>query len=424
MVANRNIADAILRHQIDLRRFATGEVREMLALLEESNDDIIARLRRAFDRGGPTFGTRRMEAMLRSIRDARRAVMAELRSRVQTDMVHLAKVEAATEVATFKAAIPVEFEMAGVAVAKLRAAVVERPFLAPQTGAASSLGEWMGRLEASDTRRVEGIVRLGIVQGKNVDDMVRELLGTRARGFTDGAFALTRRNAETMIRTAVSHVSSAARDLIHDANSDIIEALRLVATLDGRTSAICRARDGKFVPVGNNELPAGFPALSPPGARLPFHPNERSVMIPIVDVEGFAELLGDRPFVVDARGRRQREIDFRANAKRAAGDRWREMSAAERRAAIRDVKERWSARAIGQVPATETYGPWLRRQSAEFQDQVLGKAKGRLFRQGGLKIENFVDFRGDELSLDELAKKHPSAFMKSGMTPEQSINAA
>ena len=40
---------------------------------------------------------------------------------------------------------------------------------------------------------------------------------------------------------------------------------------------------------------------------------------------------------------------------------------------------------------------WLGRQSAAFQDDVLGRTRGLLFRKGGLRLDRFVNRAGDEL---------------------------
>lgn len=50
----------------------------------------------------------------------------------------------------------------------------------------------------------------------------------------------------------------------------------------------------------------------------------------------------------------------------------------------------------------ETYADWLKRQSAETQDDILGPARGKLFREGGLTVDRFVDLKGKPLRLDEL----------------------
>src|SRR5690606_21283229 len=69
----------------------------------------------------------------------------------------------------------------------------------------------------------------------------------------------------------------------------------------------------------------------------------------------------------------------------------------------------------GQVSATETYDTWLRKQPASVQDEALGPTRGKLFRQGGLKIDAFTNWAGDELTLDELRRKEAEAFEKAGL---------
>ena len=61
------------------------------------------------------------------------------------------------------------------------------------------------------------------------------------------------------------------------------------------------------------------------------------------------------------------------------------------------------ASATGPVSAKLTYDEWLRKQSAGFQEEVLGVAKAKLFR-GGLKIEKFLDASGKEYTLSQLKR--------------------
>lgn len=67
---------------------------------------------------------------------------------------------------------------------------------------------------------------------------------------------------------------------------------------------------------------------------------------------------------------------------------------------------------FGAVPAKQTYGPWLAKQSAAYQDEVLGPERGKLFRDGGLKIERFVDKNLTPLTLAQLKDRYPSAWAK------------
>jgi|CXWL01.1.fsa_nt_gi hypothetical protein len=69
----------------------------------------------------------------------------------------------------------------------------------------------------------------------------------------------------------------------------------------------------------------------------------------------------------------------------------------------------------GQVPASETYETWLRKQPHAFQDDVLGATKGQLFRSGGLTVDNFADASGKVYNLAQLYAMHPQAFGLAGL---------
>ena len=64
-----------------------------------------------------------------------------------------------------------------------------------------------------------------------------------------------------------------------------------------------------------------------------------------------------------------------------------------------------------------TYSQFLRKQSVEFQEDVLGKTKARLFRLGKVNLRRFTDRRGDTLTLKELASREKAAFRAAGLDP-------
>lgn len=62
-----------------------------------------------------------------------------------------------------------------------------------------------------------------------------------------------------------------------------------------------------------------------------------------------------------------------------------------------------------------SYQAWLKAQPASVQDEILGVAKGRLFRDGGLPIDRFTDQTGRILTLEQLAARDASAFERAGL---------
>jgi SPP1 gp7 family putative phage head morphogenesis protein len=399
--ANEIYLNSILRHQVDVRRFTTGEVKRLLKLFEAADGALATRLRNVLP-GVRNYETARYEALIESITGQRDKLIGEFDAELKTKLQDFATVEHDYELNLLDDSLPVRLDLAGVAPQTLRS-LLKDPFSIGPSGTAT-LAEWITGLKKGDQQRITGAIRQGILQGEGIDDMVRRIAGTRAAKFSDGILAVTRRQAETVVRTGVNHVSNRAREEVWDANADIMSCLAWNATLDGRTSEICAARDGKYATVGGRALPKNLEgaALVPDGARPPAHPNCRSVMTAVLSDEGVAERMGDRPFVRDSRTRKEREKDFRAEAKAKYGDRWADMSPKERNAAIGDLRRQWTTENVGTVPASTTYSEWISKQPKAFQDEVLGKTKAELFRSGGMKLDQFVDTSGKTLTLKQL----------------------
>jgi SPP1 gp7 family putative phage head morphogenesis protein len=212
------------------------------------------------------------------------------------------------------------------------------------------LKEWVSELEAGKARRLRDAVRLGVVQGETVDQIVRRVRGTRALNYKDGIMEIGRRGAEALVRTAVSHTTTAARDVLYEQNKELIAAEQWVATLDTRTCPECMALDGEKFELGK-------------GTKTPAHIGCRCVRVPVV--KSWREL----GFNVD-------ELD---PGTRASMD--------------------------GQVSATETYGSWLNKQTAAVQDDALGPARAKMFRDGDFNVKSFTNRAGDELTLEQLRAK-------------------
>jgi SPP1 gp7 family putative phage head morphogenesis protein len=98
-------------------------------------------------------------------------------------------------------------------------------------------------------------VRNGILEGESVPSIVRRLKGRltkQQRGSIDtlitaGGQATSTPNNQirAIVRTSVNQVANAAERINAAQNPDITARYRYTATLDSRTTAICRALDGK-----------------------------------------------------------------------------------------------------------------------------------------------------------------------------------
>jgi SPP1 gp7 family putative phage head morphogenesis protein len=372
--ANDVLFDATLRHQIKLLRFSKGEAEAVAQLLQASDEQLVAKLM-----GELTEDARhRLEDLLQSIRAQRSAAIDEAGGRIQRDMSTLAGNEAEWEMSAMEQSSPLKLDLKTVPASTLKALVGKPINGVPLEG-------WLDSMKAGDISRIEQQIRLAVTQGETLDQIVRRIRGTKANNYEDGVVSITRRNAQAVARTAVNHVSNSARQEVWNANADIISGVRWVATLDGRTSPVCRGRDGLIMPI--NE-----------GPRPPAHVGCRSTTVPVLHGEA---IVGQRPTVTDKRTRSARERDFRAEAREEAGDKWKGMSEKQRQDAVRAKRADWTAKNVGQTPSNQTYDQWMRKQPAAFQDEVMGKAKAQMFRDG-MTMDKFVDEKGKAYTIDQL----------------------
>jgi SPP1 gp7 family putative phage head morphogenesis protein len=347
MAVNDDLADELTRHQIFLQRFGNATARKILALLKRSEARLIERLLRD---DLSVLSRTRQETLLRELRRIIDGVYEDATGALQIDLDGLAVYEVEYQGDLFRRVLPVRLEVVVPAADQVLAAVNSRPFQG------KLLREVYSELSSSSFRRVRDTIRAGIVEGRTTDQIVRDLRGTRAQGYRDGILDSNRRTTETVVRTAVNHTANTAREYTYERNADLIKGVRWNSTLDGRTSAVCRARDGKVYEPGK-------------GPRPPAHFNCRSSTSPVLKS-------------------------------------WRDLGFD-----IDELPQSTRASMNGQVPADQDYDAWLRRQPRDFQDEVLGKTKAKLFR-AGLKMERFVDRRGNELTLDELKRREREIWEK------------
>lgn len=397
--SNEQIFDAAVRRQVNLQRFSKQEARKFIKTLNEADRELAKAItKRAGGLAANDFTTKRWQAMRTEIGRIRRSALRSIGKDLTEDLADLAVLEADFAAASLSRAVPVELNFATPAPAQLRAIATERAFGGAEV--ARTVTEWFVDLEQADTGRIMGQIQAGIAQGETMPQIQR-----RVSQVTD----LTRQNAEAITRTGINGVSNAAREEFFRENDDVILGLRWTSTLDGRTSAICRARDGHFAPVGegsNENLPE--PRIAGTPTRPPAHVGCRSLMVAVLDSDGVADKMPERPTVRDARTRRQREIDFRKEAKASVGKKeWSRMSRDERNELIRARRREWARENVGMVPGETTYDEWLRRQDKEFQNEVLGPTKAKKFREG-TRMDQFVDHSGRELTIDELEDVSPA----------------
>ena len=227
-------------------------------------------------------------------------------------------------------------------------------------------------IATSQSERFSQVVRNGLLTGETTPDIAKRLIGNLQFGEkakTVGQLAAAGGQATqvadnqilTLIRTSINQVANTASQQVYEANQDITQKYRYVATLDTRTSAICRALDGREFEYGKGPMP-------------PQHFNCRSTTVPVIN---YKELGFNPP----------------PPARRASMD--------------------------GQVPADTTYGKWLKdKMPGETEADVIRRQQDALgnkapyFRNLANKygpdaaIAKLVRDDGSELTLAQLRKRY------------------
>ena len=219
-------------------------------------------------------------------------------------------------------------------------------------------------MAADNAELFANVVRNGLFEGKSITRISRELRGRLRFGQPGSARQIALAGGEvtkmanhqvlTLVRTSVNQVSNAASMASYKANQEVTKKYRYVATLDNRTSAICRAHDGKEFVYGK-------------GPQPPQHFNCRSTTVPVIDYAGLG-------------------IDPPPPGNRGSDD--------------------------GLVPQDQTYGQWLSKQPQKEKAEILGgERRAQIFDKFAAKvgpkeaIRRFVREDGSELTLKELQAK-------------------
>ena len=211
--------------------------------------------------------------------------------------------------------------------------------------------------------RFSQVVRQGLLTGETTPSIAKRLIGNLQFGEEaktvrqlvaagGQATAVADNQIITLVRTSINQVANTASQQVYEANQDITKKYRYVATLDTRTSSICRALDGREFEYGKGPTP-------------PQHFNCRSTTVPVIDPD---------------------ILPPSTTATRASKD--------------------------GQVPINQSYGEWLAKQPRSVQADALGPGKVAYFNKLADKygprdaIAKLVRDDGAEVTLEQLRKRY------------------
>ncbi len=361
MSSDTNTLDSLVKHQIFLLRRGSGINNELIEYLENMRDELVDYL----ESHTGSLNAGRVTGMISDINDI---IDSSL------DGYSTGLIEKLEELTDYEAGF----------IERLLETNTSAAIAAPQPGFVSALtqnltmnlvsstgrtqtltiNEAINAFSSANKTAISNALRIGVANNDSSQSIVAAIKRLAEKR--------TQANAYALVRTATNAFTSAARQSVYDANSDVIAGLEWVSVLDSRTTTECALRDGSIFtkegtrtirtwPDGRKQAITWFPVT-------PRHWNCRSLLTPRIADE------------------------YRINV--TGGTR---------------------ASVGGPVSAQTTYSGWLSRQTASFQDEFLGVARGKLYRKGGLKLDQFVDDSGREYTLAELRALEPMAFESAGL---------
>jgi len=350
------ITSLATRQQVMLERLKAGEVKKLTAFLKQAADVI----RRRLSQGELTDMERgRAELQLQTIRTELTAIYGKAGQTMADGMKDYADFAGGYETRALDAVLIQGVDVVTPSANQIYAAAIARPMTSGKT--ATLLEPFISEWSSRSVTAIENTVRQGFFEGRTNQQIVKDIIGTKANGYQDGIIDVTRRSAETVVRTSIQHVAQVARNEVYAANADIVARYEWVSTLDARTTPQCQALDSREFEIGKGPLP-------------PLHPNCRSSTVPVINNKYIRDTL-------------------RQGATRSA--------------------------AGGPVSANLSYYEWLKTQPAEFQNEAIGPVRAQLLRDGGLSAQRFQELQlgrnFEPLTLDEMKKLEPVAFNRAGL---------
>lgn len=361
------LADRFTGHNVNLLRLEAGERQKIGAMLVKLHGELGREVQQKIPAGGLTeFQRNKLQALFSATDRIIVRNYTDIARQHRGGLLELAAFEGQQAQRLTNKAIGVSLLNVGVPVETLRALVNDDIVVGMPAR------EWWERQGGSLRARFQDTIRRGVFAGETTDQLVQRVRGTRAGNYQDGLMAISRREAEALVRTSVQSVANMARYEGLKANADVVKGVQVLTALDGRVCPICMARSGfawdwEGKPL-NDQTKEAFPG--PP----PWHFGDRCSLIPVVKSWG--------DLIREAKGNKAlaRKLD-RAEAKFPIGT---------------------QASMDGQVAEDLSYEQWLKTKPDEFQKEVLGLGRWNLWRRGKISLVDLIDQLGRPLTLDEL----------------------
>ena len=323
-----------------LQRLSGGSFNKLKPILEQLQKDVKARLR-----DDPTdFQMRRLTALSADIQALFDAANSEVSKQLNLDLEEFIPYETDFQYRMLGNAVTTELTLPAVEQVVAAVTTAKAELISGGVTKRLTISEMIETLGTKPVT-IENKIRAGIIEGKSVDQMVRDIMRI--------ADQVNKRDARTIVRTAFNLAGSEARRVVNEANADVLIGERLVVTLDSRTSVTCYGLGSK-----NEIYKIGE------GPQPPLHFGCRTIRTGIVDPR----------YAVPG---------------------------------IRGLKSSRGDKGVEKIDTDVTFDQFLKNQSVKFQEEFFYKFSGghykyEAWKAGKISGADFVDGNGAEIDLSYL----------------------
>ncbi|APU02997.1 hypothetical protein LPSE_00040 [Salmonella phage LPSE1] len=241
-----SLLTSLISHQVWLQRTASGEVKDLAPFIKQMRDEV---KRQVLLFGDDSRTAARLTIMLQELEQALNVITSGWYEKLLADARELSDYEINWNVKTLSTNVNANFVTPAAEQAWAAATFAPLELSEKPVDFVSLMSGW----RQTEVNRLVMGVKSGFVQGMTTRQIVKNVVGP------GGLADISERNAATIIRTALAHVSNEARQQVYARNDDIITKYEWVSTLDSRTSAVCRSRDSVQYEIGKGPMPPAHP---------------------------------------------------------------------------------------------------------------------------------------------------------------------
>lgn len=348
-----SLAGIATRHQVFLERLKAGKAKDLASIFNEVDKQVRAITGKLEVDKLSDLSRTKLTAMLKELDQVNTETLNKGTKSLFDDLQKLNAYEVGFELRTLEQVVKHNFTAPNYAVAYSDA--LKQPLSATGQLLETFVDGWT----SGEVTRINNVVQKAWGEGWTVGDLTRSIRGTKALNYSDGIIATSRRNAEAVARTSIQHIASMGRAATWEANRDVILGYIYIATLDSKTTQVCRSLDHHHFKLGEGPMP-------------PVHIGCRSTTI--ADLDPALDFLDE-------------------GATRASKD--------------------------GPVAADLSYYDWLKTQDSAFIKEAIGATRAKLFEDGGLTADEFAKLNlgrnFQPLTLDQMQQLEPLAFKRAGI---------